>query len=213
MKKDYPKKDGFTLIEILIVTALLSVIGLSLFSVFNSGVSVWQRLTQEIIAEDVNLFFEKITSDIQSTFLFSEISFQGKEDEISFPVILPASSESEDPKGIGRAAYYYERSKQSLYREQSDFSEVYRGRAKFRKAVLNYVTDVHFEYYYHDLKSNTYAWTSSWPQSEISFTEEGNVVLPLAVKVEVEVWQNNTKEKFTKVISVMAGCCQAPVKK
>ena len=98
MKKGYSKKGGFTLIEILMVTALLSVIGLSLFSVFNSGISVWQRLTQEVIAEDVNLFFEKISSDLQSTFLFSEISFQGKEDEISFPVILSASSKSDDAK-------------------------------------------------------------------------------------------------------------------
>ena len=46
---------AFTLIETLIVAAMVSVVALAIYSTFSSGVKIWQRLTKVLPDEDLNI--------------------------------------------------------------------------------------------------------------------------------------------------------------
>ena len=73
------KPAGFTLIETLLVVAISSVIALTIYSTFNSGLKIWQRLTKKEQASDLNIFFEKISYDLRNSFKFSDIKFVGEQ--------------------------------------------------------------------------------------------------------------------------------------
>src|SRR3989338_4885613 len=76
--------SGFTLIELLIVSALLAVVSLALFSVFNSGIKIWQRINQTSINEDLNIFLSKFARDLANGFSFSAINFSGDAERMQF---------------------------------------------------------------------------------------------------------------------------------
>ena len=54
MKKKH--NNAFTLVELLIVTAMLAVISLAIYSTFSSGLKIWQRVSKPIPEEDLGIF-------------------------------------------------------------------------------------------------------------------------------------------------------------
>ncbi len=202
------RKTGFTLTEMLLTASLVSVIGMSLLAVFNNGTMLWEKITRKVVAEDVDMFFEKISFDLRNTFLFESIAFQGKAEDINVPVVV---SSTEQSQGIGRTDYVFERGKKILEKRQFDFSGVYRGRSVSRRTLVRHVDTLRFTYYYHDQKSDSYGWTSVWPDENVSFDENKKEMLPLAVRIEIGVKDNDVLRQFARTVSIPAGCCRPPV--
>lgn len=85
--KKFSHNKSFTLLELIIVTSIIAMVGTSTYSVLRNGISIWQRINKVSKEEDVRLFFEKITNDVHNMVVFSPIPFRGSSQIISFPCI------------------------------------------------------------------------------------------------------------------------------
>ena len=212
-RKNFFREAGLTLIEMLLVTAMLSVVGASLFAAFNNGAKIWQKITQEVTAEDINIFFEKMSFDLRNSFPFSAIRFKGENDEVSFPVVAQSGESAES---VEEVAYLFDWGKKSLNRRQRTFSEIYQDDQGLEQTLVNHVDSAQFHYYYYDSRQGDYFWTSAWPEENALSDEdkkEGDkkVIVPLAVRIEIKTRDDNQERQFSKTVFLPAGCCRKEV--
>ena len=79
-------EKGFTLIEILVATSILGIIGLTILTTFASGLHVFERVqTFGGSQADVLLAFEEMEKDIRNVFPLSTIAFEGDTQSMTFP--------------------------------------------------------------------------------------------------------------------------------
>ena len=181
---------GFTLVEMVIVTAMLSVISLAIYATFNSGAKIWQRIDLQEPEEEVNIFFDKFAADLRSCFRFEGMYFLGEEDRVEFPAMV--YSNDLEKRTVGRAIYSYNYMEGRVTRRQSDFSQVYyEDEGDVTLSLLN-VSGLGFLYYYYEEKTEKYFWLTEW-------LGDG---LPLAVRIELELNDGVKRTKFAKTITI-----------
>ncbi len=149
------KKYGFTLIEMLIVASLFSLISIAIYSSIVSGINVWSRIRTKVMEEDIALFFDKISFDINNTYFYSKIKPEGSRNRISFPcrVWVLADSKLGLPSGyylrqLGKVEYFFDKGKRRLVKKIANYSQALRGEYGFTKVLLDHVVDVYFRYFY-----------------------------------------------------------------
>lgn len=202
------RMSGFTLVEMLLAVGLMGVVGISLLATLNNGTFLWEKITHELAAENVDMFFDKISSDLRNSFLLEQVPFEGKADEVGCPVVF---SPAETSQGIGRAVYSFDRYQKTLSREQFDFSGIRQGRPVSQRILVRNVKNALFSYYYYDPESEDYGWVSSWPDEGVSYDEDKKAVLPVAVRIEIGVEEHGVLRNFTRTVSIPAGCCRTKV--
>jgi len=185
------KKDkAFTLIELLIVTALLCVISLGLYSTFNSGVKIWQRLNKEAPEQDLYIFFDKFALDLRNSLKFKAINFSGTKSRLDFAEIVDSPRMRKDT--VGGASYYYDPKTEAVYKEERDFACVYAGDRGVVKEMLKNIKSLEFKYYSYDTEKKEYIWQDMW------FNDN----LPLAVWSQVEIEDGDNILKFNKTVNI-----------
>ncbi|MFH0888784.1 MAG: prepilin-type N-terminal cleavage/methylation domain-containing protein [Planctomycetota bacterium] len=80
--------NGFTLIEVLIVTVLVAFVLLAAYKAYNQGVLVWARAQQTSRQEKAIMFIEKVSRELNNSFSFKPISFTAEEARISFSGLI-----------------------------------------------------------------------------------------------------------------------------
>ena len=118
------RRTGFTFIELLIVTTLVAVIGITLYSTILNGVKIWERIDTGVSVEDANIFFEKIAHELRNTFNFQNIAFYGKTDEVAFPIVSKLDHSREGRQEIGRVTYAFDRKRGVIDRRYQNYSQV-----------------------------------------------------------------------------------------
>jgi prepilin-type N-terminal cleavage/methylation domain-containing protein len=191
MKKKYYK--GFTLVELLIVTALISVISLAIYTTFSNGVKIWQRMDREVLEEDLDIFFERFTSDVRNAFGFTGIAFSGKEDSLEFPTLV--NSLSLGINTVGQVMYSYDHTAGRLKRKERDFSQVYSDGKGMITEQLKDIKSLEFQYYRYDEEEKEYLWGNEWSKEKV----------PLAVRLKLEFNGSGQGVEFTKTIFIPAG--------
>jgi len=181
---------GFTLTEILLVAALLSVLGLSVYSAFNNGIKIWKRVVKNVIEEDISIFFEKISRDLRNSFQYSLMEFEGAQQRIAFPTLIVSKSSKYE---IGYVAYFEDSIDNSINRQQQNYSQLYKGINPTPSKLVKNIENLTFQYYYYDAERDETSWESSWEDKEN---------LPLAVRVKVEFYEDNEEKSLVKSISV-----------
>ena len=192
------KPAGFTLIETLLVVAISSVIALAIYSTFNSGLKIWQRLTKKEQASDLNIFFEKISYDLRNSFKFSGIKFVGKQDSIGFAsLVMTQIGQQQMALGVGQAGWCFDAQTESLNRWQLNYSELYQDKPVHLRQILNNVKMLSFRYYYYDPEEEAYMWKDLWVENE-----EG---IPLAVRIKMEFGKDDECKEVTRTVAIPAG--------
>jgi prepilin-type N-terminal cleavage/methylation domain-containing protein len=186
----WKKNNAFTLIEMLIVTALLCVISLGIYSTFNSGIKIWQRLNKEVPEQDLYIFFDKFASDIRNSLKFKGINFSGTENQFDFAAIV--NSPRMGKRTVGSISYFYDPKTEAVYKEERDFACVYAGGKGAIKEVLKNIKSLEFKYYSYDIERKEYIWQSGWVKES----------LPLAVWLQVEITDGDKVFKFSKTVNI-----------
>ncbi|MFA6216154.1 MAG: prepilin-type N-terminal cleavage/methylation domain-containing protein [Candidatus Omnitrophota bacterium] len=168
---------GFTFIEILIVTMMMSVVSLAIYSAFNNGIKIWQRLNRQLPQEDINIFFDKFASDLRNCVKLKNMNFIGKADMLEFSSIV--MSARMEQVSVGKFLYRYDRSAGTLRRDQFDYSAIFTDEKNAYAGGLEHIKSLKFLYYNFDEEKNEYNWQEEWLFDE----------LPKAVRVEIEFFQ------------------------
>ena len=179
-------RRGFTLVELLIVAALLSVVGLAIYSTFSSGILIWKRVNTSLKYEDLNIFFDKFGKDIRNSFKFDGIEFAGDRISISIPTLV--ESKGLDIRTAGQVTYIYNSKTKQLTREQRDFANIERGKGVISDKLTD-VADSEFKYYFYNKETDTYKWEDEYKK------EKGNL---LGIMVQVQY----KGDKFTKKVNI-----------
>lgn len=184
-------QTGFTLVEMLIVTVILSVVAMTTFAILSNGLRIWQTVNKPLPEEDLNIFFDKFSHDLSNTFKFTGIVFSGTIEKAEFPSLVNSLRLQE--KTVGKLIYEYEPQHRILNRYQLDFSDAYSGENKVdSQQSLSHVETLKFKYYLYDEQKKEYLWQDEW-------SEEG---LPLAVRVELEFDNGAEINKFIKTVDI-----------
>ena len=194
-------RDGFTLIEMLIVVSLFSLVSLAIYTSIASGLNVWDRSRGRIIEEDIAIFFDKISMDLRNSFFYSKIEPVGSKNRFSFPcrVWVPADSRLGLAKGeyveqLGKVEYFFDRNKHQLIRRIANYSQALADDYGSSQALLNRVEDVYFRYFYF------------WDNKEVEAYKIENGVLPSRVKACVVISDPcGNKRTISKYIDVPIG--------
>lgn len=200
---------GFTLVELMIVAMILSTVGIVLYSAFSNGLNIWQRINQEMVIEDVNIFFDKIFRELRGSFQFSEIPLRGRTGELTFPALVHVRDHRGELKeGIGEVYYSFDPKSGTIDRQQKSYSEIYLDKDTGKQAMIDHVTSLDFQYYYYDLEQEEYSWVGSWQDADESLGIKTKKILPVAVRITIGIMGQEKKERrITRTVWIPSGCC------
>ena len=133
---------GFSLIELLVVTAILGIVIAAIAGSLAGGINVWDA------AQDFNkgeaeaaLALAEIEQDLVNAFDFFDLSFAGREDRVAFPcVVEDADSES---RAVGHITYSIDDGEGGLLRTVEPYP---RGQER-TEVLVNRVEEFKLTYY------------------------------------------------------------------
>jgi hypothetical protein len=177
--------------------SLIAVVSLAIYGVFDSGVRVMKKVTRPVSEEDMMIFFEKFTRELQNSFQYKGIPFKGEKDKLFFTTFFPTHPELGGEQGIGRIIYSYPGGG-VLYREEKNLSQIYNEEDEMQKKtnqILRQVTSLSFEYFGFDPGEKVYQWKEEWD-------EEETTLLPQAVKLTLTIDDGDTRREYTRTVSI-----------
>lgn len=183
-------KTAFTLIELVLVVTLLSVVSLTMYAVFNSGIKIWQKINRQLPYEDVAIFLDKFSHDLRNSFKSSAIIFSGRQENLEFATMV--NSRRLQKTTVGRAAYFYDSQAMALSRQLDDYSRVSGGSDAGVIQSLQNVKSLKFQYYFFDAETKQYFWRQEYAGDS----------LPLAVSIELEVQDGSQTHNFLQRINI-----------
>lgn len=185
-------KKGFTLIEVLIVTLILSIISLAIFSTFSNGLRIYNRINSEATLENQVTFCDRFSQDLRNSLNFTGIHFTGKDEELEFAGIF--NSPRMQKRTVGRIKYAFDSSKELVNRFASDYTSVYSQEGESTRQALDKIKSCVFSYYYFDNQTREFAWLTDWKKDG----------LPAAVRMELE-FKDNPEAKLTRTFNIPVG--------
>ena len=114
------KQSGFSLLELMVVLAIVGLITGVVVACFSGGIRVWESARILTSVEQEAYFgVEYFRRDMANTFRFQGIKFVGGEHELSLPALLETADEDGGSLDrIGTVKYYHDPSLQTLNRMQ-----------------------------------------------------------------------------------------------
>lgn len=190
------RSQGMTLVEILLVVVLSSMLSIAAYNLLLSGLRIWERAQRLVVEEDVVIFFDKITKDLQNTFYYSRIIATGNEQRFAFPsrVTTLADKKRGLSQGayveqIGQVEYYFDGATQSLYRRQANYAQALNGDFGEARVLVHGVDRLKFRYIY------------LTEDGEI-FSDEVLDLLPSSVDVEIFLNKKSEEKLLKKLINI-----------
>ena len=160
---------GVTLIELLLAVSLFSLALVILVPTLLGGISVWQRDDQKTgTSHEMNIFFEKISNELETLVPFSAVPFEGKADSLLMTSVR-RSAENPAGKQFSRIVYLFNNT--AIFREEKDLAvllqeqKTFEEEDRFREPWLDKVREFSLEYAYQKEKGNV-EWRGEWQQDK-----------------------------------------------
>lgn len=201
MKKQY-KIFAFTLIEVLIVTAIVAMISATIAACLSAGIRAWEEAYRFGTDErHVLLGLEMMEKDIINLLPFTGIGISGMENQIVFatpPVKKSYIARGELPSqffGINVVKYFWNREKKAIYRKEWHYPEE-ENLANTGELLIRNVDAFKLEYY-KCASSGTGVgeWKSEW-NSRTNF--------PCVVRVTVDIGKQSKEIQLKRTIVLPA---------
>lgn len=189
---------GLTLIECLMALALYSTVLLIIIPCVRGGLELTKRegdLSDR--SQEVRLFFEKLSAELENAVPFTPAPFQGHENEIIFISSLP-DPEGSQPK-LSEIRYWAEEGQ--LYRTVSDLALSLQDKKDFstkEKVWIEDLRDLSFEFAYTG-EQQSVIWEETWQQED----KTQKTSMPFAVKVRLVL--ENVETPWEKVLFIPDG--------
>ncbi len=192
-------RNGFALIEVLMAVTLTAVISMAIYGSFSSGVRIMKRIANPVFEEDVSVFFEKMTRELENSFLNTDIPFTGDGEQFTLATQFRSHAALGGEQAIGRVTYSYDSRKNSLSRRQEDASQIHEEKEGVVLPVLQHIESLRFHYFGYDGSYSQYLWSDDWdPVLKKNKS-------PMAVKIELEFDDGETREHLARTIAIPVG--------
>jgi len=199
MTISFLRKEGMTLIEILLVVSLVSVLSIALYHAVVNGLKVWEASRRVVTEEDIAIFFEKLTHDLNRMYFYSQIPLEGSETRFAFPTVIRTSaeesmglSEGEYIDQLGKVEYAFELTDRNLYRRQANYSQALDLQYAAPQLLVSSIKGLKFRYFYYTQDGEVYS-------------EDALDGIPSGIEVTVEFSDNKGQRVMQKFIDVPLG--------
>ncbi|MDD5465944.1 MAG: prepilin-type N-terminal cleavage/methylation domain-containing protein [Candidatus Omnitrophica bacterium] len=200
------KKNGFTFIELMIVSVIFSLLILSIYSAFRTGLSSHEKIDAAAnLYQKARLSLSLIEAEIKNVFVYAKLDskFIGSSGSMEFFSILDAyDKEGKISSNIGHIRY--EILDNSLTRKESEgILALKAGLKEEGESFLSGVEELSLQFAAPSIVSaRLYEWQDLWPK-------DGDVdqkkQLPVAVKIKLVLKQkDNSLVEFNKTIPLYA---------
>ena len=170
---------GLTLVELLITTSLMVLVGGAIVAVLSGGLKVWQRARTYGTHEQAALIAcAGLRRDLSNARRFSLTPFKGRYDAVEFPAAGRESADPDAPQEIGRMGYFLDDQRHLLCRSFAPYRLTERVRLRDRcQVVLEGVQRVRFEYFGAQAQTGLSDWSGGWEVKELPVAIKASVVM------------------------------------
>ncbi|MBI4343450.1 MAG: prepilin-type N-terminal cleavage/methylation domain-containing protein [Candidatus Omnitrophica bacterium] len=169
---------GFTLVELLVASLLLALIGGITMATLAAGVRVWRRTTEHGVSEQAALIaFAKLRRDLLNARRFKPIPFQGAYDQSTMALVETEAGAPSPLPQLGQAGYYLDGRTKTLCRSFTPYPLLRaRGLREGCQPILEPVAQLRFSYFGTAPGTGEAQWHQRWegPQP------------PLAVRIQAD---------------------------
>ncbi len=149
------------MVELLLVSALIGLVLMTIFAAYASGVKLWRNIRNVELLEDkrVYLGMEKFRREM-SEFIrdFEEIEMEGDQEKVVFPHVSGT--------GIFAVTYEFDKNKDGLVRKRVKHSESLKDKMDEDIALVFDADRVEFSYLFYDAEEGVGSWIESFTLSE-----------------------------------------------
>jgi len=189
-------ESAFTLMELLVVLAIMGLVALVVLSTLRGGLRLYERLKAGSSQQtEVILAMEAMEKSIRNACPFANIGFNGNESRFSFPSLLTISGQTNaEVVALCQVAYDYNSTSNSLTQKlvcvhpEFNAGGSSRGNAPVELARLD---GLKFSYCYWNVKTQACEWKNSW------LAKEG---IPLGIKLTISMQNGNSKTSLERTI-------------
>jgi len=149
------KYRGFTLVEVLLVSAMFAVISLAVFNAFSNGFKLWARGQHVMVEGDTAIFLDRIAEDVRQVATITGIPFKGSSAELSFPAIIIAPTDDNGSRAkegmgeqIGAIRYVFDPLEKKVLRYQANYGQAVKGQWSDPVEVADLIEGVTLRYYF-----------------------------------------------------------------
>lgn len=197
--RTFKGKTALTLVEVLITTSLISLLSYVLYSSLVNGTKVWKKSQELVVEEDVLIFLDKISRDLQNVFILSDMAFSGSSQDVSFPAIIKllADAQSDLTEGeyvpqMGRVRYYFDKDSHAIYSQQACYGQALSQTFSDPRKLVASVTDFRIKYYF----------TEGGKEVESDTIDDS---IPSAINVQIECEYGGTSKILSRWIGIPVG--------
>lgn len=118
------RSDGFTIVEILLVSVLIVFVGFAVQRALLSGLSVYRWIEKDNSNKDIVMFFSRFSDEFKNICFFPEHGFNGGVSKVEFYIhntgylVLPGESVKQNGPPIRRIRYEYNEEEGAVYRNE-----------------------------------------------------------------------------------------------
>lgn len=192
-------RRGLTLMEMLLVTALVSIVGLSIFHAFSNGVKLWDRGLKIDRTGDVAIWMDRMAEDLRSVLPISTLDFKGTATRVSFPSLIMAPVDSNSSRAgeglgeqIGAVEYRLQYDGGKIFRRQAVYGQALKGSWGQEQEVVSGVASIELKYYYAGAGGLT-----SKPEAD------GKI--PWGISVETVIKNGNDERRLKRLLVIPVG--------
>lgn len=192
--------SAFTLIELLIATAIFSVVALGIYSAFYTASLTYRRIDRDFgLYQASRITLNRIEQDLKNSFGYvdDDSKFKGGSEELDFFAIRDSYQKNKKITDVCRIKYSLADNilKRYLYKGLDALKDDVEITAQ---DLADNVEEVSFKYAYQTEDSNNpYDWQEAWP---FGSTSPQLGTLPIAVKIKLVMFQKEKKNNEKKLI-------------
>lgn len=188
--------------EVMVSMVIVSFLSGVLYVTFLQGSKLWRYSMRERSEWQIDLFFDKLSSQLRNAFPCKAPPLQGSENALEFCTLGPrqeigkTAGEVRLPMGV---RYFFDAAKRTLFMTPETYQQVlYPQSAKgVPQPALEKIDQFQVEYYLADKEKKEWSWKRKWSRA----------CLPRAVKISID-YGGLRKKKITRFLPLMAsGSC------
>ena len=147
-------RRAFSLVEMLIVSALVATISIAVANAFGNGLKLWQRA--DLLSHDagVGIFLDQMAEDCRQVQLMKTLSFKGDSRQVELPTIVTLNADPKSTRAneglidsLGKVRYRYDDALHLIYRSRVNYGDAFYKRFSTEDIVIQSIESMSFKYY------------------------------------------------------------------
>jgi prepilin-type N-terminal cleavage/methylation domain-containing protein len=198
------KKRGFTLIEILVSTSIISFLGVVIYATFYQGLNIWSRALNQDPVIDVDIFLDRLGGELSHAFQYTSPALVGQKDSVTF-YSLARAVDGEGHRLPVKVTYEFQPEESQVLRQEKQYGEILypSGQsAQSGRPMIDKIAALKFRYYAVDETTRQYRWLDYWRAE----------CMPDAIQVQL-TYGGTSRKEISKIFPFRSHTCSTRLKK